>query len=136
MKKFNVLVPSNGLEVHEDERGVIADVFFNEDINHVNLITSNPGALRGNHYHPKSVQRILIVEGSLEYWYRDKDGAGFGECVIANLGDLVESPPNEIHALRIGPVGCKFITFTSGPRGGSDYELDTVRTENIIGTVS
>ena len=133
MRIKNIYETNVGLEVHEDERGVIADVFFNEEINHVNLITSKPGATRGNHYHPKSVQRILIVEGSLEYWYRDKDSVGLGKMTLAKRGDLVESPPNEIHALKIGDSGCAFVTFTSGPRGGSDYEQDTVRTENIIG---
>ena len=40
--------------------------------------------------------------------------------------------PNEIHALRIGPAGCEFLAFSSGERGGKDYESDTFRVDSII----
>jgi hypothetical protein len=69
MKKINVLSNNEStLEIHEDVRGLIADVFFAASINHVALIRSEPFAERGNHYHKNSTQSILITKGSLEYW--------------------------------------------------------------------
>ena len=56
MKKFNIFTRNNsGLEFHEDERGMIADVFFNTQIHHVAVVKSRAHALRGNHYHKESV---------------------------------------------------------------------------------
>ena len=43
------------------------------------------------------------------------------------VGDLIETPPNEMHALKIGSKGNEFIVFTIGKRGGKDYENDTFR---------
>jgi quercetin dioxygenase-like cupin family protein len=119
MKIINIYSKNDGLEIHRDERGIIADVFYGANLNHVAIIESQPGAIRGNHYHAVSTQHMLITKGSLEYWYRDKD--------------LITSPPNEVHALRITSSGCEFLAFTSGPRGGSDYESDTFRVPSIMG---
>jgi quercetin dioxygenase-like cupin family protein len=121
------------LETHSDTRGVISDVFFGSEINHVNFIESEPAAIRGNHFHKLTEQHILITRGSLEYWYWDKTSMPRPEVVEVFRGDLVTSPPGEIHALRIGSDGCDFVTFSMGPRGGADYETDTYRTESIIG---
>jgi quercetin dioxygenase-like cupin family protein len=134
MIQINIYENSNEfLEVHEDVRGTIADVFYGTDIHHVAYIKSAPGSIRGNHYHANSTQHILITSGSLEYWYRDKDAEGLGKFIVAIPGDLVTSNANEIHALRIGAHGCEFVAFSSGERGGKDYESDTYRVESIIG---
>ena len=132
MRIINVYQQNENLEIHTDERGSIADVFYNCEIHHVAVIKSNPGAIRGNHYHAKTTQHILITSGNLEYWYRDKNAVGKGKFVVANPGDLVTSDSNEIHALRIGPAGCEFLAFSSGERGGKDYESDTFRVDSII----
>lgn len=122
----------NDLQIHTDERGSIADVFFSTNINHVAYITSIPYAERGNHYHKFSTQSILIVKGSLQYWYKDLESNEKSKFVLANPGDLITSEPNEIHALRIGESGCEFVAFTIGKRGGADYESDTFRVESIF----
>tara|TARA_R110000803_G_scaffold198600_2_gene262412 strand:- start:744 stop:1151 length:408 start_codon:yes stop_codon:yes gene_type:complete len=126
----NVLEP---LEMHVDDRGSIVDLFYNEDINHVASVTSEPNAIRGNHYHKETTQHMLMTKGSLEYWYKPANSDEAPQMVIANEGDLVSTRPNEIHALRIGPEGNEFIVFSQGKRGGKDYESDTFRVDNIIG---
>ena len=133
MRVINIYSKNEGLEIHRDERGIIADVFFGVELNHVAIINSEPGAIRGNHYHAVSTQHMLITKGSLEYWYLDKDKDGIGQVHLAVVGDLVTSPPNEVHALRIRESGCEFLAFTSGLRGGSDYESDTFRVPSIMG---
>ena len=46
---------------------------------------------------------------------------------LLKVGDLVETPPYEMHALKIGKKGNEFVVFTIGKRGGKDYEGDTFR---------
>ena len=106
------------LELHTDDRGSIVDLFYNEDINHVATVTSEPYVIRGNHYHKETTQHMLMIKGSL--------------VVVAAEGDLVSTGPNEIHALRIGSEGNEFVVFSQGKRGGKDYESDTFRVDNII----
>lgn len=120
------------LELHSDERGSIVDIFYNESIHHVNMIKSAPGVTRGNHFHKLSTQHMLMTKGSLEYWYKPVDSNEPAKMVVAREGDLISTPPNEIHALRIGPEGNEFITFATGARGGKDYESDTYRVDSII----
>jgi dTDP-4-dehydrorhamnose 3,5-epimerase-like enzyme len=133
MKAINIHSSNNdGLEINSDSRGVIADVFYNTNINHVAYIKSVPNAIRGNHYHKQSTQHILITSGSLEYWYKKLDSNEAAQVFHAKIGDLITTEPFEIHALKIGEDGNEFIVFTEGKRGGTDYESDTFRVDSII----
>ena len=120
------------LEIHSDNRGSITDIFYNTKIDHVAVITSEPNSIRGNHYHKETTQHILITHGSLEYWYKPIKTSIKAKKIVANKGDLISTPPNEIHALKIGKEGNEFIVFSEGLRGGKDYESDTYRVPNII----
>ncbi len=53
------------LEVHEDNRGVIADIFYKSGIEHVAIIKSKKGVRRGDHYHKETTQHILITLANL-----------------------------------------------------------------------
>lgn len=121
------------LEMHKDDRGDITDIIYNEKFTHMTIINSVPGALRGNHYHKESEQWILVTKGSMVYDYRDnpEDTSGTKSVEVFE-GDLVYTPPMEVHALRIGKVGCQFITFGRGKRAGKDYESDTFRVPSIF----
>ena len=70
---------------------------------------------------------MLITKGYLEYWYKPLKSKKKPRKKILKVGDLVETPPNEMHALKIGKKGNEFIVFTLGKRGGKDYESDTYR---------
>ena len=116
---------------YPDKRGWIADVFYKHRIDHVAVINTVPRSIRGNHYHKRSTQHILITKGSLEYWYRDFDSDKPAQCVVLKEYDMVSTPPGEIHALRmIGPN--QFVVFHEGLRGGKDCGKDTYRTDSII----
>jgi dTDP-4-dehydrorhamnose 3,5-epimerase-like enzyme len=121
------------LEIHSDDRGTIVDIFYNQNINHVAVVKSKKGSIRGNHYHKETVQHMLITKGALEYWHKPLDSDEPAQCVLLCVGDFVSTPPNEIHALNIVEDN-EFVVFTEGVRGGKDYEQDTFRlTESIIG---
>ena len=120
------------LEKHSDDRGTIVDIFYKHNIDHVAVIESYKGSIRGNHYHKFTTQHMLITKGALEYWFKPLDSNEAAKCVVLRKGDFVSTPPNEIHALKIIEDN-EFIVFTEGLRGGKDYEQDTFRiTESII----
>jgi mannose-6-phosphate isomerase-like protein (cupin superfamily) len=132
MKKRNVWKQVKlPLELHADKRGKIADVFYRENIHHVAIISSKKGALRGDHYHAQTVQHMLITRGALEYWYKPLGSAQAAKCQVLKVGDLVTTPAREIHALRIIENN-EFVVFTTGKRGGKDYESDTFRMQPSI----
>lgn len=119
------------LELHEDDRGRIGDVFYKENINHVAVIDSRAGVLRGDHYHKQAVQHMLITKGALGYWHKPLDSDEPARCEVLREGDLVSTPPFEVHALEIIEEN-QFIVFSQGVRGGKDYEADTFRVEHSI----
>ena len=120
------------LEIHKDERGKIADIFYNENIQHVAIIQSKKDVLRGDHYHKNTIQHMLIIKGSLEYWHKPFGSKEPSKCEILKVGDIISTPAMEIHALKIIEDN-EFIVFTVGKRRGKDYELDTFRvTPSII----
>ena len=120
------------LEIHKDQRGIIVDIFYDDRIDHVAVIKSKPHALRGDHFHKETTQIMLITKGSLEYWYKPWDSDEPAKYEILEEGDIVTTPPYEVHALRILEKGNESIVFTKGKRGGKDYESDTFRMELSI----
>ena len=120
------------LELHSDNRGSIVDIFYNDKIEHVAIVNSEPNVLRGNHYHKQSTQHMLMTKGSLEYWWKPVGSDDPAKMVIAFVGDIVSTPPNEIHALVIREDGNQFVVFSEGVRGGMDYESDTFRVPSIV----
>ena len=120
------------LEIFKDERGIITDIFYKHDIQHVAQIDSKPNVIRGNHYHKETTQHMLMISGSMEYWYKKFGSDEEPKMVYLKKGDLVSTPPFEIHTLKIGKDGNSFVVFSSGLRGGKDYEADTFRVDPII----
>jgi dTDP-4-dehydrorhamnose 3,5-epimerase-like enzyme len=133
MKYYNIQNNNEpGLGSFNDERGSIIDIFYKKSINHGCIISNTPGAIRGNHYHNHTIQYTYLIAGSLTYYSQPVDKSEPVEVYQANTGDFIISEPNEIHAMKAGANGCVFIAFAEGPRGGEDYENDTVRVESII----
>ena len=59
---------------------------------------------------------MYITKGSLEYWYKPLKSKAKPKNETIKVGDLVETPPNEMHALKIGSKGNEFIVFTIGKK--------------------
>ena len=57
---------------------------------------------------------------------------GIVNAILVKEGDLVSTPPYEIHALKILEDGNQFLVFSQGIRGGKNYEDDTYRVESIF----
>ena len=121
-----------------DDRGSISDVFYDDSFQHAAIIVTRAEfepVIRGNHYHKQSTQHILMLDGSLTYWWQqtNEQGERIGEIesIFVPTGYMVSSPPYEIHALEFHE-NARFIVFSKGVRGGKDYESDTFRVDPIL----
>jgi dTDP-4-dehydrorhamnose 3,5-epimerase-like enzyme len=131
MKKKNIFKNvKHPLQLHFDERGLICDIFYKKKYDHVTYVKTRSNKIRGNHYHKKTTQVMLILNGVLEYWYKNINSKKIKK-ILLKKGDLINTPPLEIHAMKTLKKNCEFIVFTKGLRGGKDYEKDTFRS-NIL----
>ncbi len=111
----------------EDKRGSITDIFTNGSKDHVTIIQSKKGAVRGNHYHKKSIQYTFVISGQLTL-YSQKYGQKKVYRHILKPNDLMTHLPMECHAL-VADKNTIFLAFADGLRGGKNYEKDTYRLE-------
>ena len=88
------------------------------------------GVVRGNHYHKKTTQFMYMISGSLIYWYKKVNSKKKVKALRISKGELVKTPPYEIHALTFDEKN-EFIVLSKGLRGGKDYEKDTFRVPPI-----
>jgi|SRR3989344_70269 len=110
---------------HEDSRGTIRDILVSVPTDHCTIIFSKKGAVRGNHYHKKTVQYTYVIEGELLALSRRLGGRKIHKHIL-KAGDLQTHKPLEIHAM-VAKKDCLFLAFAKGVRGGKDYEKDTYR---------
>jgi dTDP-4-dehydrorhamnose 3,5-epimerase-like enzyme len=113
----------------EDPRGSIADILEDETIEHVSILTTAAGSVRGNHLHRETYQWMYIVSGSLRYATQHGDAPVQGDVVRA--GDVLMTGPMEAHAIE-ALEDTTMVVMTRGPRGGREYESDTYRLETPL----
>ena len=111
-----------------DHRGVITDILAHTPTDSVTLITSQKGAVRGNHYHKESLQHLYVVSGRIRA-YSQMPGQPL-EVAELTPGALWAAPPVERHAMEVLEDSV-CVVMTRGPRGGRTYESDTFRIEPL-----
>ena len=107
-----------------DKRGDIIDI-LEIPVSHVGMVTFSKGAIRGNHYHKKSVQYSFVLDGKIEFTLI-KLGEEKSKKIILTKGDLTTIPPGFIHTYR-ALANSSMLDLTTYPRGKKGYEADTVR---------
>jgi dTDP-4-dehydrorhamnose 3,5-epimerase-like enzyme len=106
---------------HEDDRGVIQDLL--EDVTH---ITTEAGAVRGNHYHRETWQWTIVMKGRLLMATGNLDLLPLFDEREVGPFECVKHPPGWAHAWRaLEDTEC--LVLTRGPRSGKNYEDDVVR---------
>lgn len=116
----------------KDDRGNISDIFYKHHIDHVAVVNSKKGVFRGDHYHKLTTQHMYMSHGSLRYYYKKvNEGNDKVKSLIVKEGEMVTTPPYEVHALEIIEPN-QFIVFSEGKRGGKDYESDTYRVKPTL----
>jgi len=109
-----------------DERGSITDLLEDEIIEHVSMIATARGSVRGNHYHRETYQWLYIISGALSYAVQGMEAGAPLEEGVARAGDVLMTCPMESHALH-ALEDSTMVVMTRGPRGGREYESDTFR---------
>ena len=108
----------------QDDRGEILSI-VDESVNNVSIITCNPGALRSNHYHHTDFHFMYVLEGEIDYFFKDI-GSEEVSYLKVRTGDTIFTPDNEIHATYF-PIKTRLIVSSKFPRDQATYEKDTVR---------
>ena len=78
----------------KDERGEIKGLINFDNWQEVNYITSHKGTVRGGHYHKKTREAIIILNGKIEASF-DK------EIKILNEGDVLIIEPETFHTFKM-----------------------------------
>jgi quercetin dioxygenase-like cupin family protein len=108
----------------EDRRGKIIDIVSHETMNAATLITFSVGAVRANHYHNHTIQWNYIISGKIRAIIENNEHER--NEIILNPGDLLTITEGEKHAFK-SLEDSVMLVFSQGPRGGKDYETDTIR---------
>ena len=111
-----------------DGRGEIVSI-VDETIQNVSIITCNPGSIRSNHYHHRDFHFMYVLEGEIDYFYKDID-TGEVQYLKVRAGDNIFTPDNEVHTTYF-PVRTKLIVSSKYPRDQATYEADTVRVDFV-----
>lgn len=114
----------NNVERDSDDRGSIVSI-VDETVQNVSIITCNPGSIRSNHWHHKDFHFMYILEGEIDYFYKDVD-SGELKYLKVRAGDNIFTPDNELHATYF-PVHTVMVVSSKYPRDQETYEKDTVR---------
>ena len=112
----------------EDSRGGILSI-VDESIKNVSIITCKTGSIRSNHYHHTDFHFMYVLEGSIDYFYRDINSDEINYLKV-DVGETIFTPPKEIHACHF-PEVTRLIVSSKNPRDQETYEADTVRVEFI-----
>jgi len=122
MKFYKQIAP-----FHVDERGEMTYLLDETvKINSVLLITSKKGSIRANHIHKKDSHYAYLLKGSMEYTYGDFEKPEELEKIIVKAGDMVFTPPGEVHAMRFLEDSA-FLALTTEKRDQEKYEKDLER---------
>tara|TARA_B100001057_G_scaffold489363_1_gene575470 strand:- start:9508 stop:9906 length:399 start_codon:yes stop_codon:yes gene_type:complete len=115
-----------------DKRGVIKDIFFKEIYDHCAYVSFTKNAVRGNHYHKKSIQSSYILEGNFKVFSSkiNRKTHSIQKKISSKKvtkGTFVTHAAYEAHTYKCLSKKGILIVFTKGIRGGVNYEKDTFR---------
>ena len=83
-----------------DDRGIISNYYFEDNLNMIGYVESTQNSIRGNHYHPVQTQKCLLIKGKYISVTKDlMDPDSIVETRLINEGDLSTIPPNVAHTM-------------------------------------
>lgn len=113
----------------EDKRGNIISIVDHE-ISNVSIITCNSNSLRSNHYHMKDFHFMYVLEGKIDYFFKDINKHDNTSYIEVNVGETIFTPNLEIHCTYF-PIKTTLVVSSCYPRDKVTYEKDTVRVDYI-----
>lgn len=112
-----------------DARGVIQSV-IEATTRSVALITSEPGAIRANHWHQQDWHYCYVISGSLDYYERPVGSTEKPTKTFIGPGELFFTPSGVEHAM-VFREKTVFICLSRNPRDHETYEDDVKRVKLI-----
>ena len=114
----------------EDSRGNIISI-VDQSVSNVSIISCNSNSIRSNHYHKKDFHFMYVLEGKIDYFFKNIDENDKTVSYIeVNQGETIFTPKLEIHCTYF-PVKTKLVVSSFYPRDQKTYEEDTIRVEFI-----
>ncbi len=113
--------------IWEDDRGWGIDPIRSvgiskESLGDMHLVSIKPGAVRGNHYHAKAIEWILVLAGQVKIVWRSLNEDSIHEVTVNSEPAMFEFPPNVEHAvLNVSDMDAYLLSFSNS------YERGTVR---------
>ena len=89
------------LETHSDLRGMVFEPIENDKINsqkNIHLVISEPGAVRGNHYHLRGTETLAVVGPAL-IRFKENDELHDCEVPLEHVHKFI-IPPKVAHAIK------------------------------------
>jgi len=96
------------------------------DIRAVHVVAINPGQVRGNHYHARTSELLLMFSGTGAFYW--EEGGAVRESAIGGAGApvVIRIPPGKRHAFR--NTGVDVVYLLAVRDGGDDHaDPDIVR---------
>lgn len=101
------------LEVKEDKRGSLVEVFKLPNDGQIFYITVNPGEMRGNHYHLRKHEFFCVINGSAVISSKDRETGTVMKVETGGQNPMtVEITPNCTHNIT-SDNGCMCLVWTN-----------------------
>ena len=129
MKKKDIFVNVKNYKVKpafKDARGEIFDL-IEDTVRHIGLITFKKGAIRGRHYHKRSMQYSYIIKGKLRLTVSDITGNHKKNFTLSE-GTISAIPPHIVHTYT-ALTDATMLDLTTLSRLDRGYEDDTIRVQ-------
>lgn len=98
-------------KIHEDSRGEIFSLVGSPlKLEEISIMTCKKGFSRGGCIHRENAEHLCVLEGKLEYVYKETEKKFFSNQVILEAGQSITIPPGAPHYL-IALTDCTFIEF-------------------------
>jgi len=103
------------LKVHADKRGKLIEIFKFSQCGQVYLITAPSGAIRGNHFHKRKIEKFCVIEGSAKLNLRNlKTGNKKKYILSGSRFKVITVPPGWVHNIvNAGKREMKVLTWTN-----------------------
>ena len=82
----------------KDERGEIKGLINFDSWQEINHITSFKGTIRGNHYHKKTKEAVVVLDGKINVSLNNDNEK---ENLILQKGDVIVIEPMTVHTFKM-----------------------------------
>ncbi len=103
------------LEIKQDERGKLVEIFKIPGVGQVFYSTTKPGIVRGNHYHTRKKEYFCVIEGNGLIKLKNRETGEIKETEVSGgKPEVVEMPVNWTHNIKnIGENEMKLLVWVN-----------------------